>query len=307
MSRLNILFLAVFVAVFVGVTLFQPDAVQRIQRGAMRVFSPFMRASTGLDSTFGEIGGDSLTPVELRARLDQVMRERDRLRLEVLQLDELMIENRDLRRALQYVDRSTLSLVPCRIISRKPANWYNTVVINKGARDGIQVDNPVVVPVGEQAALVGKISEVRADNTSVVLLLTDEICQVSAKLEGTREQGIVSGERGMLRGMPNLRLRYLSKEAEADPGTVVITSGTGELFPPNLLLGEVVEVETGAIDAEATIRPVVDFDELSDVFVILPRAMDATGPGTDTSPQDPDGADGAVQPAGAPGDRGEEP
>ena len=48
-------------------------------------------------------------------------------------LDEILTENNQLRNALQYLEKSPLSLVAARVISRKPTNWYNTLVIDKGA------------------------------------------------------------------------------------------------------------------------------------------------------------------------------
>jgi rod shape-determining protein MreC len=202
--------------------------------------------------------------------VDELERERNRLKLEVIQLDEIVRENNQLRRALQYVNKAPLSLVAARVISRKPSTWYNTMIINKGKAHGIEVDNPVIVPVGEDAGLVGKVSEVVGDNSAIILLLTDEMCQVSAKLQNSQEQGILNGQRGALRTMPNLRLRYLSREAEVAPGRKVVSSGVGGLFPPDLVLGEVFSVEIGALDAEVTVNPSVNFEELIDIFVVLP-------------------------------------
>jgi rod shape-determining protein MreC len=238
----------------------------------MVAMRPFMKASNDLEDTVAEYGGESHSPARMRERLAAAEQERDRLKLEVIQLDEILEENNQLRRALQYQEKSPLSLVAARIISRKPAQWYSTVVIDKGSDDGIVVDCPVIVPIGEEAGLVGKISEVIGPDSAVVLLLTDEMCQVSAKLQNSHEQGILSGQRGALHTVPNLRLRYLPKEVEAGPGSQVFSSGTGELFPANLYLGEVVDLRIGVIDAEATVRPAVDFEDLVDLFVILPTA-----------------------------------
>jgi len=296
MSRLNLIFLIGFVGIFVWITLFQPDAIGRIQSGAMVVFRPFLEASDRLDSAVDAAGRESLAPAQLRERLAKVKRERDRLRLEVIQLDELRRENNQLRRALRYREQSPLRLVAARIINRKPTNWYNTMVIDKGSSAGIEPDSPVIVPVGERAGLVGKVSEVVSPHSAVVLLLTDEMCQVSARLENSQEQGILSGQRGALHTMPNLRLRYLSKEVEAAPGRRVLSSGTGGLFPPDLLLGTVLSLEVGAIDAEATVEPSVDFDELLDVFVVLPSRPDE---GKDSDPALPAEEDDSA-PGGAP-------
>jgi rod shape-determining protein MreC len=270
MSRLNIILLIVFVAALITITLSSPQTVARIQNGAMTVFSPFMRASNQLESGVETVGTESLSPAQLREMVDELERERNRLKLEVIQLDEIVRENNQLRRALQYVEKAPLSVVAARVISRKPSTWYNTMIINKGKAHGIEVDNPVIVPVGEDAGLVGKVSEVVGDNSAIILLLTDEMCQVSAKLQNSQEQGILNGQRGALRTMPNLRLRYLSREAEVAPGRKVVSSGVGGLFPPDLVLGEVFSVEIGALDAEVTVNPSVNFEELIDIFVVLP-------------------------------------
>ena len=292
MSRLNIIFLITFVGLLIWITLFHPSSVGRIQRGAMVILRPFMKASNELDGAINTVGKESLSPVQLREKLSSVEQDRDRLKLEVIQLDELLAENNQLREALQYRKKSPLSLVATRVISRKPSHWYNTLVIDKGSAAGIVVDSPVIIPMGDEAGLVGKISEVIGPKSAVVLLLTDEMCQVSAKLENSHEQGILNGQRGALRALPNLKLRYLSKEAVAIPGQKVISSGTGELFPANLILGEVLSVSMGIIDAEAVVKPSVNFDDLVDVFVILPadRSSDqpaAQSPARALSPSPP--------------------
>jgi rod shape-determining protein MreC len=270
MSRFNLFFLITFVGLLIWVTFFQPTTVNRIQQGVMVALRPFIKASNELDRGIDSLGGETLNPAQLREKLSAMEQERNRLKLEVIRLDELLTENNQLRRALEYREKSPLSLVATRVISRKPSQWYNTVVIDKGSSAGIVVDSPVIVPMGDKAGLVGRISEVISPDSAIVLLLTDEMCQVSAKLENSQEQGILSGQRGALRTLPNLKLRYLSKEALAIPGQKVISSGTGELFPANLLLGEVVSLSSGIIDSEAVVKPSANFDELTDVFVIIP-------------------------------------
>ncbi len=286
MTRLNLVFLISFVGLLIWITLFQPGTVGTIQRGAMVAMRPFMQASQRIESAVGGAGEETLSAAQLRERLSAAERERDRLKLEVIQLDDLLEENNQLRQALQYQEKSPLRLVAARILSRKPSQWYNTLAIDKGSDEGLVVDAPVIVPLGEEAGLVGKVTEVIGPRSAVVLLLTDEMCQVSAKLENSQEQGILSGQRGVLRTPPALKLRYLSKEAVAAPGTRVFSSGAGELFPANLYLGEIASLEIGAIDAEAVVKPAVDFDRFDDVFVILPAPHDDAPPPTGATPPD---------------------
>src|SRR6202022_4291834 len=95
-----------------------------------------------------------------------------------------------LRHALNYRERSVFKLVPAEIGTRDSSTWWHTVTINRGTEDGIEGDMAVVADEG----VVGKTTTVSA-NISMVLLVSDENCKVAASVEGTREQGIVSGER----------------------------------------------------------------------------------------------------------------
>lgn len=292
MSRVNIIILIAFVGLLVWVFLFGPEKVSQIQRAFQSGFGPVITGANKVEDAVTEFGEDSMTGAELREQLETAEVERDRLRLEVLNLDELVEENNALRRALNYVERSPLKLVPARVISRKPSNWYNTLVIDKGHNAAIAPDSPVIVPLGERAGLVGKVSEVVGDDSSIVILLSDEVCQVSARIEGTTEQGILIGQRGALSTMPDLKLKYLSKHAVAPPGRLVITSGAGGLFPENLLLGRVKSFEPGPINGEAVVEAAINFDVLRNVFVILPEPSDSARelgvPGLTATPSGPD-------------------
>lgn len=267
MSRINIISLVVFGGVLVWIFWFSPETVQVVQRGALAVFAPFMSGSEKIERTIDEFGDDKRSPRELRKRLDVLERESAMLRLENERLHDLTEENRTLRQALNYVENSPLSLVSARVINRKGPTWYRTLVIDQGSRADITVDSPVIVPVENEAALVGKVAQVGEDS-SVVILLSDEVCQVSARVMGTTEQGILSGQRGALNAAPELKLRYVSKDAAISPGDVVISSGVGGVFPENLLLGQVKEFTRGPIAGEAAVTSKVDFAVLKNVFVV---------------------------------------
>ena len=85
---------------------------------------------------------------------------------------------------------------------------------------------------------------------------------------GTTEQGILSGQRGALNAAPELKLRYVSKDAAIGPGDIVISSGVGGVFPGNLILGEIKEFSRGAIAGEAVVISKVDLALLKNVFVV---------------------------------------
>jgi len=171
-----------------------------------------------------------------------------------------------LRHALNYRERSVFKLIPAEIVTRDASTWWHTVTINRGKEDHIETDMPVVTDEG----LVGKTTTV-SNTISVVLLVTDENCKVASSVEGTREQGIVSGERVSGGLAPLLDLNYLTKQANLQPGQKAYTSGVGGVFPSGLLIGMVKSFKTRELDGQAKVAPAVDLSRLEDVFVVTGR------------------------------------
>jgi rod shape-determining protein MreC len=151
-------------------------------------------------------------------------------------------------------------------VTRDSSTWWRTLTINRGRRDGVETDVPVVTDEG----LVGKTTTV-SDSISVVLLVSDENCKVAASVEGSREQGIVSGERVTAGLNPLLNLNFLSKQADLKPGQKVYTSGMGGVFPSGLLVGVVKTFRVRELDGQAQLTPAVDLSHLEDVFVVTGR------------------------------------
>src|SRR5207247_9527582 len=118
--------------------------------------------------------------------------------------------------------------------------------------------------------LVGKTTTV-SDSISVVLLVSDENCKVAASVEGSREQGIVSGERVTAGLNPLLNLNFLSKQADLNPGQKVYTSGMGGVFPSGLLVGVVKTFRVRELVGQAQLTPAVALSTLEDVFVVNGR------------------------------------
>ena len=90
-------------------------------------------------------------------------------------------------------------------------------------------------------------------------------------MEGSREQGIVSGERVTGGMAPLLDLNFLSKQADLKPEQKVYTSGVGGVFPSGLLIGVVKTFRARELDGQAQVTPTVDLSHLEDVFVVTGR------------------------------------
>jgi len=264
MKTLNLIALSLFTAATIAVLTLNTPTTVAIQAKVMGVLSPFIHASATVEDSTLKAAAADVDPRELLRYNEQLKLEIAKLKILSQRHEELLDENNRLREKLGYKERAPFkNLIAARVIKRSAATWWNTLIINRGSEDGVQSDRAVLTDMG----LVGKTGRV-SPHMSEVVLVTDELCRVAARVEGTREKGIVSGERGALAASRELRLRFLSRNAEVAPGMSVMSSGDGGVFPANLLIGRVKIFENKDISGEAVIEPSVEFTKLEDVFVI---------------------------------------
>lgn len=205
-------------------------------------------------------------------RYSSLEEENARLKEELVELREqqreyleAINENTDLREMLGLKQKHReFELEYCSIVSASEGSYRSGFTIDKGAVNGIEVGDCVIVSEG----MVGYISEV-GPNYSEVLTVIDVSTHVGAVLSRTRETAVSEGNLELL---PDglFKLSYLQNDADVEPGDLVETSGYGGLYPQGLLLGTVVEFlpETHGISSYAVVEPVVDLKELKSVFVV---------------------------------------
>ena len=266
MNRTSVIALVIFVAVVGYLVSFNTDATRNLQATVYQILSPFLSSGSGLQKQITSVrtGLKSLEDLE---RENQGLRVDNRaLRATNQALRDVEHEVNRLRGALAYRERSAFKLVPAEVVTRDSSTWWRTVTINRGKDDKVEPDMPVVTDEG----VIGKTTTV-SKNISVVLLVSDENCRVAASVEGTREQGIVSGERVGGGMTPALNLNYLSKQANLQPGQKAVTSGVGGVFPVGLSVGTVRSFKVRELDGQAQLIPAVDLAKLEDVFVVTGR------------------------------------
>ncbi len=182
------------------------------------------------------------------------------LQLELQKYREAFFENQRLREILSLKEREKRYVTTARVISRGPDPWSNTLIIEKGARDGITKDMAVITPLG----LVGKISAA-ADNYSYVLLITDISFSAAVKIQETRKEAILSGT-----GTGHCILKYVAEEDTIKQGNAIITSGFDDLFPQELVVGYVSRVDRkgSGIFQQVEVTPSQDLTKLDEVIVV---------------------------------------
>jgi rod shape-determining protein MreC len=200
----------------------------------------------------------------LREEDDQLRTEVGELRMRNAQLESRAGEADRLAALLGFRDaHAEVQTLAARVIGASPDAASHMVFINRGSRDGVRRDLGVITPEG----VVGKVFAVYPD-TSQVLLLTDKESGVGALLGTSRAQGPVRGS-----GEPLLGLEYISNDIKVEPGEKILTSGQDRIFPKDLPVGTVAQVQPDRHTPflKISVKPAARLDGLEEVLVLLTR------------------------------------
>jgi rod shape-determining protein MreC len=261
-------YLALGVIVLVALLIFSlpPTATARLKLAIGSLFLPLL----GLTSTAQQLpvaAADAvLSRRELLQLTERLRHENDQLKVQSLQASATARENDQLRSALGWQRQVPWKLKLARVISRDPANWWRTVEIDLGSRDGVLENLPVLTAEG----LVGRVSSVGLTRSQVVLI-GDPNCKASAMVENAaHDKGIITPSGPMDNSL--VELTYLSGSANVKPGQKVITSGLGGVFPTGIPIGQITEnahpVEFG-LYTEARVKLSANFSALEQVWVLF--------------------------------------
>ncbi|MBQ9239431.1 MAG: rod shape-determining protein MreC [Treponema sp.] len=184
---------------------------------------------------------------------------------------EIRRENERLREQLGFVESLSEKNYPAQIIARDVDAVYATITINKGSVHGITKNMPVIAYQNGMMGLVGKVTHV-GRYTSTVLPVYNLNCTVSARIQNTRDLGLVSGLGGSSRP---LSLQYIRKGIieKLHYGDIVVTSGENDNYLPDIPIGTIEEIRTVDYDSSLDIdlTPVIDFSRLEMVVAVQQR------------------------------------
>ncbi|HEX5679586.1 MAG TPA: rod shape-determining protein MreC [Desulfobacterales bacterium] len=180
---------------------------------------------------------------------------------------ELDLENNRLRDLLAFQRSLPHPGIAAQIIAKDPSAWFNTVIIDKGAADGLRKGLPAVTSRG----IAGQVVEVSAHQSKLMLII-DRNSAVDALVQRTRSRGVVKGAE-----RDECYLDYVMHEDDMRVGDDVVSSGFDGVYPKGLLIGTVAAINFQGSDffKEVRVTPSVNFDTLEEVLVILkptPRA-----------------------------------
>jgi rod shape-determining protein MreC len=197
----------------------------------------------------------------LRQRNADLEAEVARLQTQVISLQEQVTETEILSALVDFARANPESSYKgASVIGRDPSPFLRYIIINVGSNQGIRAGMPVVTDKG----LVGRVDAVAAE-AARVQLITDPDSAVNITLQGTTTEASMAGS---ITG--DLDLEMVPQNAALEIGAIVMTSGLGGDFPPNILVGQVITVRKleAELFQEATVQPNVDFSTIQYVLVI---------------------------------------
>ena len=233
-----------------------------IESGASRVFKPARDAVNWTGEVLAARGENERLRDEiaaLRGRLAQMQTaERDMAQLGGLAR---------LARADSFPEGT--QPITARVIARSPTVWHSTVTVNKGAGDGVGVNDPVIAAGG----LAGKVIEVTG-GTATLRLITDQNSAVSGQVLPDGASGVVKPRIG---DSNVLLLDFVQRGRGVKRGATVVTSGFRDprselesLFPRGIPIGRVKRVDNEELEVYQSVHlePFADLRRMDYVQVL---------------------------------------
>jgi rod shape-determining protein MreC len=225
--------------------------VSPLQEAVSTIFRPVTDFIQGVT----EIGSLRAENERLKDQLREMAREQQ-------ETVTLRREHEELTKLFGLSERLQLVTIGAEVISETPSNFEYSVVINRGAEDGIEVDMAVIGPEG----LFGRVVRV-SGASAVVQLIIDPDSAVPVRLAASGETGILEGRREH-----DLQLGLIDPNTTVRPGELVETSGLGGVFPPGIPVGvvSVATADEASLTKHVLVRPNVDFSKFPVVAVLRP-------------------------------------
>ncbi|MDT3739946.1 MAG: rod shape-determining protein MreC [Candidatus Kapabacteria bacterium] len=182
------------------------------------------------------------------------------LSTEVTKMRSAVIENNRLRQVLEFRQKFPDSLITAEIVGKSSIELRNYVAINKGSSAGISQGMSIRTDAGLVGTVIGT-----SENYSLVELVNNRNVKVSAKIQRTNIDGILTWSGGDYFNLNNIPTSFDIKK-----GDVVLTSEFSNKYPPDVPFGEIVQVkdEKNSLFLTIKIKPFVNLASVEQVFVI---------------------------------------
>jgi rod shape-determining protein MreC len=267
-TRLILLLLALLLSVIFLLPKQTRSVLQTVGQPISAVVFLPIEALTTLEQSVIGLWQEYVALRHVREENRQLRRDLDVLQRQNSDLRESAVAAQRLGSLLEFKEQFVPHTVAARVMGRDSTNWYSSVILNKGDRDGIRTEMGVLTSAG----IVGRVVKT-GPFSSIVLLVTDPHNAITGIIQRSRDEGIVEGT---FQG--RARIKYLPLLASIRVGDIVVTSGLTGGFPRGIVIGTVLTMqkEEGELFQSAEIAPQADLSKLEEVLIItVPRSLEA--------------------------------
>ena len=228
------------------------------------LLNPAVSAQTWISTRYQAVQDFIRVPQDtarLRQRNTELEAEVSRLQAQVIELQQQLSETNILSALVDFARANPENDYQAAAVIGFDTNpFLRYVLINRGSDQGIRRGMPVVT----QQGLAGRITAVTA-SAARVQLITDPASTVNVRLQPSGAQAVLTGQ---ITG--DVILDMVPQDAKVQVGDLVLTSGLGGGYPPNLLVGQVTGIRSRDQDLfqRSTVQTVTDFSKLEIVLVI---------------------------------------
>ena len=255
-------FLAVIAGLIVGLVLLilslvAPQSFATVRGAALDVTAPISDALNEVTTTVTGVFSGAGNYWDAANQNGQLKRERAALMRRMVEARAILEENQQLKAALQLRERSGEAVAAGRVVGSSFESPRRFAIISVGSTDGVQIGMPVRAPEG----LIGRIIDAGA-TASRVLLVSDRANIVPARILKGGQPVISTG-----RGDGTIDVRPLEVGRNPfKPGDIIVTSGTGGLYPPLIPIAKIIRLD----DDGAIAIPLADPSRVSFAIVEPP-------------------------------------
>jgi len=244
----------------------QPSA--RAKLAVSSLFLPLFGLVSTTQRMVNEASRAVIPRTLLLRELSELRAENRTLHLQVAQLRAAEAENQRLRQVVGWQQASPWKSKLCRVVARDTSDWWRTVRVELGSREGARPGLPVV---SDEGLLLGRLDAV-GWAVSVVVLVGDPKCRVSVVVRETGETGVLTTPSAGVLDHRLVDLTHLPRNTGLRPGQTVYTSGLGGYFPAGIPVGTVVDTRSVGygLYSEARVKLFADSSRIEEVLVLLP-------------------------------------
>lgn len=274
-NRYLLLGLSIFCIIMMLLSSFSDKASGPFKALANVTVIPLQQGINYVGGWLGDMTDNFETMQQLRSENEKLQEQVDSLMTENNYLQEERYELERLQELYQLDSNyAEYEKTAAHVIGSDSGNWFNTFTIDKGSRDGIEVDMNVMAGSG----LVGIVVEV-GPTWAKVRSIIDDSSNVSGMALSTSDRCIVSGDLALMSD-GQIRFEQMeNNENEVAVGDQIVTSYISDKYLQGILIGYVSEVtvDSNNLTRSGYITPAVDFKNIQEVLVITTTKAELTG------------------------------